>query len=256
MFRPRVMPCLLLQGKGLVKTIKFKDPTYIGDPINAVRIFNDKETDELIFLDITASREKRSIYIDIVKQIGDECYMPFAVGGGINSIQKIREILSAGAEKVVINSFAVENPDFIKEASNIFGNQSIIVSIDVKKKLFGKYEICTMNGRKASGIEPISFAKLVEEKGAGEILINSIGNDGTGMGYDINLIKCISDSVNIPVIACGGAGNFNHFAIAVNEGHASAVAAGSLFVFHGRKKAVLISYPKEKELEKIFENIY
>ena len=138
MFRPRIMPCLLLKGKGLVKTIQFKNPTYLGDPINAVKIFNEKETDELIFLDIIATTENRSIDLDLVKNIGDECYMPFAVGGGIRSVDTIKKIFNAGAEKVVLNTYAISNPDFVSEAANIFGSQSIVVSIDAKKKLFGK----------------------------------------------------------------------------------------------------------------------
>ncbi len=254
MFRPRVIPCLLLQGKGLVKTIKFGDPTYLGDPINAVRIFNEKEADELIFLDITANKEERSIYIDVVKQIGDECFMPFAVGGGIRSIQTIREILSAGAEKVAINSYAVENPSFIKEAASTFGNQSIIASIDVRKKLFGKYEVLTHSAKKSTGIDPVDFARKVEKLGAGEILINSINQDGTREGYDYDLIKNVSQSVNIPVIACGGAGSLSHLSKAVYSGFASAIAAGSLFVFHGKRRAVLINFPTQKELWNLFEN--
>jgi cyclase len=245
------MPCLLLRGKGLVKTIKFKDPTYLGDPINAVRIFNEKETDELIFLDITASLEKRSVYLDVVKQIGDECFMPFAVGGGIRSIQTIRDILSAGAEKVVINSYAAENPSFIKEAAAIFGNQSIVVSIDVKKKLLGKYESYIYGATQSTKRDPVEFSQLMEHMGAGEIVINSINQDGMREGFDLNLIHAVSSAVTIPVIACGGAGNLGHIVDAVHNG-AAAVAAGSLFVFHGRRRAVLINYPTREELKTLF----
>jgi cyclase len=251
MFRPRVMPCLLLKGKGLVKTIKFKDPTYLGDPINAVRIFNEKESDELIFLDITASLEKRSVYLDVVRQIGDECFMPFAVGGGIRSIQTIRDILSAGAEKVVINSYAAENPVFIQEAASIFGNQSIVISIDVKRKIFGTYEVYTYSASKSTKLEPVEFSKLMEDMGAGEIVINSINQDGTRDGFDLDLIRAVSSAVSIPVIACGGAGNLDHIIEAINNG-AAAVAAGSLFVFHGRRRAVLINYPTKEELKTLF----
>jgi cyclase len=254
MFRPRVMPCLLLKGKGLVKTIQFKDPKYLGDPINAVRIFNEKETDELIFLDITATQENRTIHIDIVHQIGDECYMPFAVGGGIKSIDSIREILSVGAEKVILNSYAIENPDFLTNAAEKFGTQSIVVSIDVRHKLFGKNEVYINGGKKGTHLDPVSVAVKMEEKGAGEILINSINRDGTGQGYDLDLIKTISNSVKIPVIACGGAGKLEHFREAIDIGNASAIAAGSLFVFHGPRKAVLINYPTRSELYNLFRS--
>lgn len=254
MFRPRILPCLLLKGKGLVKTIRFDNPTYLGDPINAVKIFNEKESDELIFLDITATKEKRSISLDLVKNIGDECYMPFAVGGGINSIQTIKQIFSAGAEKVVLNSHAIYNPDFVREAANIFGSQSIVVSIDAKKKLFGKYEVFTHAGLKGTKKDPVEVAKLMELKGAGEIMINSITQDGSQQGLDLELIKQVTGSVKIPVIACGGAGSLQHVAAAIFEGNASAVAAGSLFVFHGPRRAVLINYPTKGELEEIFKN--
>jgi cyclase len=251
MFRPRVIPCLLLKGKGLVKTIKFKDPTYLGDPINAVRIFNEKETDELVFLDITATKETRAPYIDVIKRIGDECFMPFAVGGGIRSLETIRQLFNAGAEKVVINSYAEENPAFIQEAAAIFGKQSIIVSIDVRKK-FGHYRIYTVNGTKVSKYKLIEYTKLVAAYGAGEILINSIDRDGTYTGYELEVISAVSREVDIPVIACGGAGSLNDLSDAIKIGEASAVAAGSLFVFHGRKRAVLINYPTKDELAAYF----
>lgn len=252
MFRPRVIPCLLLEGKGLVKTIKFKDPKYLGDPINAVRIFNEKETDELIFLDITASAENRTVHLDIVRQLGDECYMPFAVGGGIRSIQSIRDIFKAGAEKVVLNTHAIRTPDFVTEAATVFGKQSIVVSIDVKKKLFGKYEVYIYGGQKSTGLGPVETAQLMEKKGAGEILINSIDSDGSRQGYDLTLIKQVAEAVNVPVIACGGAGKLADIKEAILIGKASAAAAGSLFVFHGKRRAVLINYPTEQELIDLF----
>jgi len=252
MFRPRVIPCLLLEGKGLVKTVKFKNPKYLGDPINAVRIFNEKETDELIFLDIKASEENRTVHLDIVRKLGDECYMPFAVGGGIRTIQSIKEIFRAGAEKVVLNTYAIQNPGFVKEAATVFGKQSIVVSIDVKKKLFGKYEVYVYGGRKSAGRGPVEVAKMMQDQGAGEIMINSIDLDGTGEGYDLALIRQIADAVNIPVIACGGAGKPEDLREAIFTGKASAVAAGSLFVFHGKRRAVLINYPTEQELTDLF----
>jgi imidazole glycerol-phosphate synthase subunit HisF len=251
MFRPRVIPILLLKGLGLVKSIKFKDYRYIGDPINAVKIFNDLKADELVFLDILASKENRSISLDFVRNVGDEANMPFAVGGGIKTIQDIKDIINAGAEKVIINSYAIENPGFIKEASDVFGSSTVVVSIDVKKKLFGKKQIYTYGGNKSSGKDPVNFAKLMEQKGAGEIIINSIENDGTMNGYDLQLIEDVSKAVTIPVVAVGGAKNISDFHKAT-EAYASAVAAGSMFVYHGPRNAVLINYPSEKEIQKAF----
>ena len=249
MLIPRVIPCLLLKDKGLVKTVKFKNPKYVGDPINAVRIFNEKEVDELIFLDITATIEKRPPPIDVISQISDECLMPLTFGGGISTVDQVKQVLNSGAEKVSINTSAVENPILIKEASENFGSQSIVVAIDVKKKLFGKYEVFTHDGTRGTGLDPVQFSQKMEEYGAGEILINSIDRDGTMQGYDINLIKLITTAVNIPVIACGGAGRVHDFSEALLTGGASAVAAGSLFVFYGKRRAVLINYPTKKELE-------
>lgn len=252
MFRPRVIPILLLKGQGLVKSVKFKDYRYIGDPINAVKIFNDLKADELVFLDIIASKEKRTISLDFVKNVGDEANMPFAVGGGIRTIEDIKKIINAGAEKVIINTFAIENPNFIRQASDVFGSSSIVVSIDVKKMLFGKKQVYVLGGSKSTGIEPIDFAKKMEEKGAGEIIINAIDHDGVMEGYDLELVRKISKAVTIPVVAAGGAGSLCDFGSAVNSSFASAVSAGSLFVYHGRRKAVLINYPTFEEISNIF----
>ena len=252
MFRPRVIPVLLLKNRGLVKSVRFKNFRYIGDPINAVKIFNDLKADELVFLDILAGKEKRTISIDFVKNVGDEANMPFAVGGGIRTIQHIKEIINAGAEKVIINSYAVENPDFIMKAAQEFGSSTIVVSLDVKKKLFGKQKLFIYAGSKSTSIDPVEFAGLMEDKGAGEILINSIDNDGMMNGYDLELIKNVSDAVSIPVVAVGGAGERAHFQDAIIKGHASAVAAGSMFVFHGPRRAVLVNYPSQEELINIF----
>ena len=252
MLIPRVIPCLLLRNNGLVKGSRFNDHKYVGDPINAVRIFSEKEADELIFLDIAASKEKRIISLEFVEKVADECFMPFAVGGGIKNVEQIRRILYAGAEKVCINSAAVENPTLIKEASDQFGVQSIVVSIDVKKKLFSKPRVYIHNGRKKTEYEPVTFARKMEEMGAGEILITSINCEGTMNGYDLDLIREVADGVDIPVIAAGGAGKIDDFKDAVNTGHASAVCAGSLFVFHGPKRAVLITFPERKTLEQLF----
>ena len=253
MYRPRVIPILLLKDNGLVKSIRFKNHRYIGDPINAVKIFNDLKADELVFLDILATKKNRAISLDFVRNVGDEANMPFAVGGGIRTINDIKNIINAGAEKVIINTYASQNPDFIRESSDIFGSSSIVVSIDVKKKIFGKKLVYTLCGSRSTGYRPTDFAKLVEEKGAGEIIINSIDEDGLMSGYDLRLIKEISKSVSIPVVACGGAGNYSDFQQAINDSYASAVAAGSLFVFHGERNAVLINYPESDELNNIFK---
>lgn len=252
MLKTRVIPCLLLKNQGLVKTIQFTDPHYVGDPINAVRIFNEKEVDELIFLDITATRENRKPNFKLISEIASECFMPFSYGGGIRDLHDVKEIFNLGVEKVVINSHAIENPDFINKISELFGSQSVVVSIDVKKTLLGKYEVSTLNGKKNTKHEPVTFAKHMEIMGAGEIFLNSIERDGTMQGYDIKLIKEVSTSLSIPVIACGGAGRLEDFADAIKKGGASAVAAGSMFVFYGKHRAVLINYPTIQSLEKLF----
>ena len=251
MLMTRVMPCLLLKNKGLVKTVKFKEPRYIGDPINAVRIFNTKEVDELVFLDINATKENKKPDIELIQKISNECFMPFAYGGGIMDLETVKKIFNLGAEKVVINTKAIEKPEFIKEISDIYGNQSILVSVDVKKSLFGKYEVFSHSKNKSTKIDPVEFAVNMEKMGAGEIFLNSVDNDGMMEGFDLELIKNISVAVGIPVITCGGAGKIEDFGKAIGVG-ASAVAAGSMFVFHGRRRAVLINFPTRDEIEKIF----
>ena len=253
MFRPRIIPALLLRNMGLVKSVAFKNYKYIGDPINAVKIFNDLKADELVFLDILASKEKRVVSLDFVSNVGDEANMPFSVGGGIRTIKDIRDILKAGAEKVVICTSAVEESSFITEAALEFGSSTITVCIDVKKNFFGKQQVFVCGGSKSTDFNPVYFAKIMEEKGAGELIINSIDKDGSMEGYDIDLIRAVSDAVTVPVVALGGAGKIEDLNKAVEDGHASAVAAGSLFVFHGPRRAVLINYPQPEELKTIFK---
>jgi cyclase len=253
LYRPRIIPVLLLKNLGLVKSVRFNKHRYIGDPINAVKIFNDKKADELVFLDINASKENRLISLEFVHKVGDEANMPFAVGGGIKTIKDIRSILENGAEKVVINTTAFINPEFIKEAVNAFGSSTIVVCLDVKKNLYGKYQLVYRHGEKKAKDNLLKFAQKMEEFGAGEIIIQSIGRDGTYEGYDIELIKLISRAVTVPVVALGGASKYDDFTLAVNEGFASAVAAGSLFVYHGPRRAVLISFPTRDEIKNIFK---
>lgn len=246
MLRARVTPCLLLQGKGLVKTKQFKDPTYIGDPTNAVRIFNEKEADELIFLDITATGEGRGPNLKIVSTLADECFMPLAVGGGVKTLKDIRDLFSLGVEKVIINTHAHENPEFVRQAAQMFGSQSIVVSIDARGG-----HVYTHSGAKQITLSPVEAARQAEEMGAGEIMINSIDRDGTMAGYDLELVKSIAKAVKVPVVACGGAANIKDLYNIIKKGGASAAAAGSLFVFYGARRAVLVHYPSPAELKPI-----
>lgn len=248
MFRPRVIPVLLLRDTALVKTRKFDKETYIGDPINAVRIFNDLKADELVFLDILASRQKRTISLDFVRRVGEESNMPFAVGGGIRTLENIRGILGAGAEKVVLNTYAALNADLVEDAALAFGSSSVVVCIDVKKDILGRERTWTFGGRKSTGQSPEEAAGQMEKKGAGEIIVQSISRDGMMEGYDLDLIRRISDSVAIPVVALGGAGSSDHLRQAHVLGHATGLAAGSLFVFHGPRRGVLINYPERSEI--------
>ncbi len=252
MFRPRVIPVLLLKNLGLVKSVRFKKHRYIGDPINAVKIFNDKRADELVFLDIDASKENRLISLDFVNKVGDEASMPFSVGGGIRTNQDIRKLLENGAEKVVLNTIIFENPEFIKKAADSFGSSTIVICLDIKKNIFGQYSLFYKNGKIKYQEDPIEFAQRIEEYGVGEIIVQSIDKDGSYNGYDIEIIKNISNAVSVPIVALGGAGDYDDFQLATKEGNASAVAAGSLFVYHGSRKAVLISFPSKNELNKIF----
>lgn len=248
MFRPRIIPVLLLKDLALVKSVQFKNYKYIGDPINAVRIFNDLEADELVFLDITASKRKRLISLDFVKAVGEESQMPFCVGGGIRTLEDIKAVIAAGAEKVVVNTWAGREPEFVKAASDEFGSSTIVICIDVKKKLFGGERTWILGGTKATHFSPVDFAKLMEDKGAGELIIQSIKKDGTMEGYDIDLIKRISQAVSIPVVALGGAGRIEDLIDGYRYGFANGLAAGSLFVYQDKRRGVLINYPQRTDL--------
>lgn len=252
MLNHRVIPCLLLSNGGLVKTRRFKNGVYIGDPINAIRIFNEKEVDELVLLDIRASLDNRGPNYDLLKEIAGECFMPLAYGGGITSIDQIRTLLRIGIEKVILNTAVNRDPNFVREAVATFGSQAITASIDVRRKLFSRYEVMVLGGTEATGLTAVEAALQAEQLGVGEILLTSIDAEGSMEGYDIDLLSKVSQMVSIPVIASGGAGKLEDFRSAVRQGHVSAVAAGSLFVFYGPHRAVLITYPEYSKLSVLF----
>jgi cyclase len=241
-----VIPSLLLKGAGLVKTRKFSDPTYVGDPLNAIRIYNEKEVDELVILDIVATERRCEPNYELITDIASECFMPLCVGGGIHRLDQIERIFKSGVEKVAINSYALQNPAFIREAADQFGSQSIVASIDARRGVFGGYRVYGNGGRAASKLEPVAWAKQLEELGAGELMVTSIDRDGTMKGYDLELIQKIAEAVTVPIIACGGAGSVADLGSAIRSG-AAAAAAGSLFVFHGKHRAVLINFPPHSE---------
>lgn len=251
MLTTRVIPCLLNHDGALVKTIKFNQFNYIGDPLNTIQIFNNLEVDELVFLDITASYNNHEPDYDLIEQMASECFMPLSYGGGIKNIAQMKKIFSLGIEKIIICSEALTNSSLIHDAAVLFGSQSIVVSIDVKKNLWGKYEVYGVSGTKNTKIDPVAFAQEMENVGAGEILLNSIDQDGVMEGYDLELIKSVSSAINIPLIACGGAGVYQDLNKAVKAG-ASAVAAGSLFVYQKKNRAVLVHYPTEEDMVQIF----
>jgi len=246
--KTRVIPVLLLSNNGFVKTTRFKDPIYLGDPFNIVKIFNEKEVDEILILDINASPVGKSPNFDFLAGIAGECFMPLAYGGGVKTLDDISMLTSLGFEKVCINTSAIQNPKLVEEAAKRFGSSTILVAMDVKKNLFGQYDIFTKNGKEKKGLDPVKQAKHYESLGAGELLVNSIDRDGVMGGYDVKIMKHISSSVSIPVVACGGAGNTNHLSEGVHKGGVSAVSAGSMFVFQGKLRGVLITMPTEDEL--------
>jgi imidazole glycerol-phosphate synthase subunit HisF len=248
MFRPRIIPVLLLKNSGLVKSVRFRDHKYIGDPINAVKIFNESEADELVFLDIDATREERGVSLDFVRNVGEEASMPFSVGGGIRTLDDIKAVINAGAEKVIIGSQAAREPEFVRRAADEFGSSTIVVCIDVKRSYFKGQRVWCLNATRPTDLRPVEFAELMTEKGAGELIVQSVTRDGTMAGYDIDLIKSVTSEVDVPVIALGGAGEPSDLVNAYEEGDANALAAGSLFVYKDRKRGVLINYPAKGEL--------
>lgn len=245
--RPRIIPVLLIDDRDLIKTVQFRDRTYLGDPVNAVKIFNIKGVDELSILDIGATKNCKEPDFELLADIASEAFMPLSYGGGITNINQIRKLLAIGYEKVVINTALIDNPELINKAAELFGSQSVVASIDAKKTITG-YETYVEAGTKKTGLTPTGLAKKASSLGAGEIIINSIDNDSMMQGYDIKLVKNVVDAVDIPVTALGGAGGIYDLKKVLEEGHAHAAAGGSYFVFYGKLRAVLITAPREEEL--------
>ena len=250
MLRPRVIPCLLLRNSALVKTVRFAEPRYVGDPVNAVHIFNGKEVDELIFLDITASTDGRPPPFAAIEAVANECFMPITYGGGLRTTDAIGRIFAIGVEKVSVNSGFLDRPELVREAADRFGSQSIVVSIDARSTPAG-YRVTRQSGRQLTDWEPQAFAVEAQRMGAGEILLTSIDRDGTMEGYDVELTASVAAAVDIPLVACGGAGNLGHLREVLTSGHASAAAAGSMFVYHGRNRAVLVNFPAADDLQSV-----
>lgn len=257
MLRPRIIPCLLIKDKGLVKTTNFENPKYVGDPINAVRIFNEKEVDELIVLDIDATVDRREPDYVMIEKLAEECRMPLCYGGGVTAAAQVQRIVQLGVEKVAVSAAALDNQALVSEASNLVGKQSIVVVLDVKKSFLGnKYEVWTHNGKKNTGIDPVELAREMEKRGAGEIVINSVDNDGLMNGYDLTLAEKIREIIHVPLTVMGGAGSLNDIGILINKFGTIGAAAGSLFVFKGVYRAVLINYPNRAEKDTIINQNY
>lgn len=246
MLRPRIIPCLLIHNKGLVKTTKFTDPKYVGDPINAVRIFNEKTVDELIVLDIDATVEKRGPNFELIAKLAAECRMPFCYGGGVTTVEEVRRLVSLGVEKVAISAAAIQNPEIIKKMVEEVGSQSIVVVLDVKKKILGGYEVVTHNAKKGTGKNPVELAQVFEKLGVGEIVVNSVDNDGVMKGYDLKLIERVREVTTTPLSVVGGAGSLDDISDLISRFGIIGAVAGSLFVFKGIYRAVLINYPSQE----------
>lgn len=254
MLRPRIIPCLLIQNKGLVKTVKFKDPKYVGDPLNAVKIFNEKEVDELIVLDIDASVEGREPDYALIQKMAMECRMPFCYGGGISNADQAKKIIGLGVEKIALSSAAVLNPSLVKQIADEIGSQSVVVVLDVKKKLLGgRYEVWINNGRKNTGKCPIELSKVLQDLGVGEIVVNSIDADGAMKGYNLDIAEKIHKNIHVPLTILGGAGSLNDIGALINKFGIVGAAVGSLFVFKGVYKAVLINYPSPTEKDNLLK---
>ncbi|MBT1258755.1 AglZ/HisF2 family acetamidino modification protein [Pseudomonas sp. VS40] len=254
MLRPRIIPCLLIHNKGLVKTVKFKDPKYVGDPLNAVKIFNEKEVDELIVLDIDASVEGREPDYALIQKMAMECRMPFCYGGGISNADQAKKIIGLGVEKIALSTAAVLNPSLVKQIADEIGSQSVVVVLDVKKKLLGgRYEVWINNGRKNTGKCPIELSKVLQDLGVGEIVVNSIDADGAMKGYNLDIAEKIHKNIHVPLTILGGAGSLDDIGALINKFGIVGAAVGSLFVFKGVYKAVLINYPSPTEKDNLLK---
>jgi len=248
MLRPRIIPCLLVKNGGLVKTQNFASPKYVGDPINAVKIFNEKEVDELIVVDIDATVLNRDPDYTLIENLAAECRMPLCYGGGVKRVDQVEKIISLGVEKVAVSSAAIGNPELVAQAAKVVGGQSVVVVMDVKKSgRGGKYELWTHNASKRNSLCPIEFARKVEDLGAGEVVINAIDRDGVMKGYDLELVRAVRESISLPMTALGGAGSLKDIGDLISAFGIIGAAAGSLFVFKGVYRAVLISYPSRSE---------
>ena len=256
MLRPRIIPCLLVHEKGLVKSVNFKNHKYVGDPINAVRIFNEKEVDELMVIDIDASVENREPDYKKIENLAADCRMPLCYGGGVKTVEQAQRIFSLGVEKIAVSSAIIEDPDFITRMAEKVGTQSVVAVLDVKKKLLGGYEVYTHNGKKKTGKNPVEFAKELEKLGIGEIVINSIDNDGVMKGYDMGIIEKVRETVSIPMTVLGGAGSLEDIKQLIKKFGIIGASAGSLFVFKGVYKAVLINYPSREEKDNLIMDNY
>lgn len=256
MLRPRIIPCLLVRDKGLVKTTRFKDDRYLGDPMNAVRIFNEKEVDELIILDIDATTNGKGPDLKMIEHWAEECRMPLCYGGGITNVNQAQAIFSLGVEKIALSAAAISNPKLINEISNKVGSQSVVVVLDVKKKLLGGYEVYTHNGKKSTGKSPFDLIRQFQELGAGEIVINNIDQDGMMKGYDLALIDKARNATTLPLTAIGGAGSLEDFGKLIEKFGIIGAAAGSFFVYKGKLKAVLINYPRFEEKDTLINNYF
>lgn len=251
MLRPRIIPCLLVKGGALVKTTRFADPTYVGDPMNAVRIYNEKRVDELIVVDIDATRERRGPDLSLVRKLASECRMPLCYGGGVRTVEQASAIIALGVEKVAIGASAAASPRLVSEIAAQLGSQSVVAVLDVRRHADGRYEVFTHNATRGTGIDPVSFAQRMQDAGAGEILLNSIDRDGTMQGYDLDLARAVRERVGIPMSVLGGAGSLKDIGALVAELGTIGAAAGSLFVFKGKYRAVLISYPRREEKDQL-----
>ncbi|MGN5955375.1 AglZ/HisF2 family acetamidino modification protein [Sphingobacterium lactis] len=252
MLRPRIIPSLLIQDNGLVKTVNFKNPKYVGDPINAVKIFNEKSVDELAIFDIDATVKGHEPNYSLIERIANQSRMPLCYGGGVKTVEQAQRIFGLGIEKIALSSAVLQNPKLITAIADRVGAQSVIVVLDVKKKMFGGYEVYTHNGKKGTGINPFQFIQEAQELGAGEIIINSIDQDGVMKGYDFGLIDKAREQTSLPMTVLGGAGSLEDIKKVIDKHKIIGVAAGSLFVFKGVYKAVLINYPTKEEKEKLF----